>query len=236
MTFFRLYQHLLPHARAWRITIDKRLRQFFQGLSGFSEDVKDAGDDVFLDVFPQTTRELDLWEEQFALPQVALTEQERRDRLEAAWKQQGGQDPRYIQDILQANGFPVYVHEFWVPGSEPAPGVKACATARNPNITIASPGQLTRYHVECEEPDALCGETEALCGNLFPRPGYALINNQESLPLPTDVDKWSYILYIGGETYGDTAAIPASRRNEFETLCLKICPTQQWLGVIVEYT
>ena len=34
MTFLRVFKHLLPNARAWRITVDKKLRQFFEGLSG----------------------------------------------------------------------------------------------------------------------------------------------------------------------------------------------------------
>jgi hypothetical protein len=53
--------------------------------------------------------------------------------------------------------------------------------------------------------------------------------------ITTDPDTWPYYLYIGGETFGDLAQIPESRRTEFETLCLKICPNQQWIGALVEY-
>jgi hypothetical protein len=236
------------------------LRQFFEGLSGTGEDVKAATDDVYLDVFPQTTRELDQWEEQFGLTQVPLTEQERRDRLDAAWKQQGGQSPRYIQDTLQANGFNVFIHQWWVPGTEMPVNTPGCVTPRVPSETIGFFGAqcgepsaqcgepsaqcgnslLARYFNECGEQTAQCGEEGAQCGAFAARVGYMLVNKSPnfnpSFAPPTEVDKQAYILYIGGINYTDVAEIPATRKDEFETLCLKICPTQQWLGIIVRYT
>lgn len=111
--YFRQFQHLLPRSEAWRTTVEKQLRQFFEALGESpTGDAVEFVDDVWLDIFPQTTRELELWETQFALSGTG-TEQERRDILEARWQAQGGQDPRYIQDILQVAGFPVYVHEWW---------------------------------------------------------------------------------------------------------------------------
>jgi hypothetical protein len=54
--------------------------------------------------------------------------------------------------------------------------------------------------------------------------------------IPADATKYPYFLYIGGQTFPDHANVPQSRRNEFETLCLKICPAQQWLGILVDYS
>jgi len=110
-----IFKHLLPNARAWRITIDKTLRRFFEGLTGIGEDVKDFFDLVWSDLNPQLTRELDAWENQFGMLDTGLNEQGRRDRIDGAWKALGGQSPRYIQDTLQAAGFDVYVHEWYEP-------------------------------------------------------------------------------------------------------------------------
>lgn len=270
MIFLRIFKHLLPNARAWRVTVDKKLRQFFEGLSGVGGDVKEFFDGVWLDIFPETTRELDEWEKQFGLRNTEITEQERRDRLAATWKALGGQDPRYIQDTLRGAGFDVYVHEWWEPGTEPAPGVKQCVTPRNPLMWLRREFTGVALLVECGEADALCGEAFAEAGNSLQPLGYPLVNKvfttvpdeivlcgeavagageadalcgnyfkfKEILReyiVPNNPDRWPYFLYIGGETFGTLAQVEPNRRDEFESLCLKICPAQQWLGILVEY-
>ncbi len=270
--FLNIFKHLLPNARAFQITINSQLREFFVGLSNsaIAIDVKTFFDEIWTDIDPQETRELDKWETQFGLRNTGLTEQERRDRLAATWQAVGGQDPRYIQDTLRAAGFDVYVHEWYVPGSEAAVGVKACATPRNPFLVLQDASGDVIYIPECGEVIAECGEADAEAGNKLNPPGYPLVNKiirtfrgiislageplmecgetvatcgnytdfvSERLEyaIPIDSAKWSYFLYIGGQTYGDIAQVDPKRKDEFEALCLKICPAQQWLGIIVEY-
>ncbi len=240
--YFRMFVHLLPRARAWFLYFGKRVREFFQGLSWQVFDYKNFIDNVWFDIFPATTRELDTWETQFGLTPGSLTETERRDRLLATWRAVGGQDPRYIQDTLQAAGFPVYLHKWWVPGTEPTVGIKTCVTARDPNTYIVSPAYVlvnklftTRpdWLVLCGETLAECGETKALCGNYEKN-----VDDPKEYPLPSsaETDEHHYFLYIGGQTFPNLASIPSARRDEFEDLCLKICPCQQWLGILVQYT
>tara|TARA_R100000808_G_C2154687_1_gene165859 strand:+ start:3483 stop:4376 length:894 start_codon:yes stop_codon:yes gene_type:complete len=175
MNFLNIYKHLLPNAKSWRLSANKKLTALFDGLTGIISDTKLFADLVWLDIFPQTTREIDLWEDQWALPAGDLTEQERRDRLDATWKALGGQDPRYIQDTLQAAGFDVYIHEWWTPGTEPVTGVKSCAIPRNPNNYLVEGGQA--YIVACGEDVAQCGEPLAQCGErLDYSTGYPLVN------------------------------------------------------------
>ena len=260
--FFRIIQHLLPRAKAWCLTPTKQLRQFFEGLTDLGSDIKDYFDNVWLDIFPDTTRELDAWEKQFGLLNTLTDEQERRDRLAATWQALGGQSPRYIQDTLQAAGFDVYLHPWWEePRTEPP-------VLRNPLIVLASTA-FVLYIANCGAVEANCGAVEANCGAALGPTGYALVNkiqasrigliqsgmeaancgaveancgNHISLyapkeyVVPNDPTKWPYFLYIGGQTYPDHATVSASRRNEFETLVLKICPTQQWLGMLIDYT
>jgi len=77
---------------------------------------------------------------------------------------------------------------------------------------------------------AECGEPEALCNNYV-----AFREDLRDYIVPNDPSKWPYFLYIGGETFGGIAQVDPRRKDEFEALCLKICPAQQWLGVLVEY-
>jgi len=115
MSFFTIFKHLLPRAKAFSITINKQLRQYIDGLAVEPQNSLDYMDEVFLDIFPDMTRELDAWEKQFGLPVApsTWTTQDRRDRLTRAWKKSPGQSPRRIQDALQAEGFDVYVYDWW---------------------------------------------------------------------------------------------------------------------------
>lgn len=270
MIFLRVFKHLLPNARPWRLVAEKRLRQFFEGLAGAGAEVKEFLDEVWLDIFPETTREVSAWERQFGLPDTGLGDQDRRDRLAAAWKALGGQSPQYIQETLRARGFDVYVHEWWEPGTEPDVGLSSCATPRNPLMWIRREFTETTILVECGEELAACGEEFAQAGNALSPRGYPLVNKiLETVPdiqplcgesiaeaggpaaicgnfisyrerirpyiVPDDLEKWPYFLYIGGQTFGGLAQVDPKRKNEFEALCLKICPAQQWLGMLVEY-
>lgn len=269
--WLNVFKHLLPNARAWRITIEKQLRQFFQGLTGIGEDTKTFLDNVYEDLDPQKTRELDAWEKQFALMNANLTEQERRDRLDAQWKALGGQSPGYIQDTLQAAGFNVFVHEWWVPSIEhPAGGsVNGDVTpvVRDP-LDFLDDGSVAAQSflmVDGTE-SAQDGDTVAMDGSSGTPAGYPLVNKilvsavetigdgnvtmQDGLgqdggsvivyslrqyTIPNDVTKFPFFLYIGGETFPENAMVTQARREEFEDLCLKICPTEQWLGILVSY-
>lgn len=227
MLFFRQFQHLLPQGAAWRITVAKTLRNFFEGLSGFGADFKDFVDAVYEDVFPETTRELAEWEAQFGI-EANPDESVRRLNLAAEWAAGGGQSPRYIQDVLQTAGFDVYIHEWWSSGP---PWV-----ARDPRDYTEIPLIGT---VQCGEALAQCGEPTALCNGLLANdPGYIVnddLSQRAPPPVPDDPDAWPYFLYFGGETFPDPAVVPIARKAELRRLILKLKPAQQWVVLIVDY-
>lgn len=270
MSWLNVFKHLLPHAKAWRLVIDKQLRQFFVGLSDAPDDVQDDQDQTWFDYRPQETTNLDEWEDQFALLDYGLTEQERRDRLDATWKALGGQDPRYIQDTLQAAGFNVFVHEWWEPSVEhPAGGSvdgDVSPVVRNP-FTYLWDGVSPRQFVGSGHDDAFCGGDDMFSNSNDAPPGYPLVNKViipstigcgsdllfcagdqaasgagaltfavKQYVIPNDPDRFPFFLYIGGQTFPEQATVSNGRREEFEDLCLKICPTEQWLGILVTYS
>lgn len=267
---FKILQHLLPDGRAFSTTASKYLRSFIEGVSASGDDVKTALDDVYDEKSPATTDSLDEWNDQFGLPSSTMSTAQIRSRLDAAWKAQGGQSPSYIQTTLRAAGFDVYVHEWWVPGTEPAIGVHGEATARNPFNYLRETNSNQYNTISLGDDLAMCGEDFAMLGNSTEPIGYPLVNKvYYSVPdiivmlgedvavcgetdallgnaltytqalrvyhIPTDESTWRHFIYIGGQTFGDIATIPAARRDEFEALCLKICPLQLWIGLIVTY-
>lgn len=268
---FRTLRHLLPRARAWAVAPASQLNALLRGITNALAEVKTFIDEVWQDILPESTRQIEQWEEQFGIVDRGLAEAERRTRLDAAWKALGGQSPRYIQDTLRNAGFDVYVHEWWEPGSEPVPGVQSCATPRNPLLVIQRVEGETPSGVDCGEPVAQCGEPFAQAGNQISPVGYPLVNKvlfsqpdvfslageavmqageptalagnyttfretQKIYITPTDPAKWPYFMYVGGQNFGDIATVPATRREEFEDLILKLRPLHVWVGVLAVYT
>ncbi len=124
--FFRIFRHLLPDARAWRIrwyepgeiANARAIDRFFIALAEVFAAVREFCDLAYLDLFPATTRLIERHQQQFALRSLS-TEQAERDAIAAAWAATGGQSPSYLQGVLQASGFSVFVHEWWGSGTLP---------------------------------------------------------------------------------------------------------------------
>jgi len=233
MLFFRQLRHLLPRARAWDLNkATKTLRLFFEALADEAADDRGFLDDVYADLHPDTTRRLDAWEREFGLL-PATAEANRRLNLKAAWKANGGQSPAYIQDVLQTAGFDLYVHEWWVPGSSPR-------TARDPrNYTAAAYIGTYQCFDDTGQPQCFDGPSQPQCNRFLSNsPGY-LVNKTlraDAPPaIPSDQSKWPYFLYIGAETFPGKAQVDPERRDELERLLLKICPTQHWIVLLVNY-
>jgi len=257
--FLRIYEHLLPRSEAWKLVIDKTLKDFFIGLSETNPAYREFFDLVYLDLFPQTTRQLDEWEAEFGIIKKLDVEQERRDRLDARWKEEGGQSPQFIQDTLQGEGFDVYVHEWWVYDETFISYVVSGnndARCGNDNARCGARGDIKRFTVDprtlldqnvlvnntqfakkkyianvvCGNNNARCGNPSALCGA---NEGFIII--KVPVTIPDDPDRWVYFWYIGAETFPDYADIPAERQAEFETLVLRIKPRQTWVGLLINF-
>lgn len=253
-----IFKHLLPTGRAWRITTEKQLRQFFDGLTGLPDDVRNYFAGLFLDIFPTTTTALERWLDEFNLVSSGNDAVDRQN-LAGAWILNEYQSPAQIQETLQAAGFDVYVHEWWaLPRTTPPVPI-------NPNgfigrFEVGAISLAGEPFMECGEPSAQCGalglvqipteitgldntnmfldDPAALLDNFILPDGYALVNKTDEdiqYNPPGDAQFWPFFLYIGGQIFPNNATIPLARKNEFETLLLRISPTQQWLGVLVDY-
>ena len=222
------FKHLLPSGKAWRLTVGRQLREFFEGLSVEPGDAQDYQDGVWNDYRPANTTKLDEWEDQFGLIASGLTEQERRDRLDATWKAQGGQSPRYLQDTVQNAGFPLFIHEWWHPGITPP-------VPRDPNNWISVDGTGSRVLTQLGKPGIQLGGPIATLGKAGLLGDLIEDNLIEPVAIPTDPATYPYFLYFGGAVFGESVNIPVERQQELDTLLLKLCPAQQWIGIFVEY-
>lgn len=228
---------LFPRAEAWRIAIGSWLRKLLEGFASLPAAARVFIDRVYEQLNPRTVDAENIpdWERQFGINFPASDEVTRRLALAAKWAATGGQSPQYIEDTLQAAGFNVYVHEWWVPPNE------APRTARDPRAYANQP-LIGQY--QCI-PD---GETQHECADVSNGPqctewlmnevNYIVNDNLTPIappPIPSDPDRWRFFIYIGAETFPNSAEVPMSRRDEFRELLLTICPAQQWIVTLVDY-
>ncbi len=99
------------------------------------------------------------------------------------------------------------------------------------NVLVNKVDTATTIFLGCGDVEMECDEALALCGE----PLSVTFGRVEYL-IPLDVDTWPYFLYIAGEVWPMSATVDLARREEFEDLLLSICPGQQWLGIMVNFS
>jgi len=265
INFLSLFKRLLPRAKAWSLTASKDLQKFWQSLTVVGENFKDyALQVIFKDYYAFKTEKLDEWELDFGLVQSNLSDEDRRKRLDSAWKATGGQTIAYIQSVLQKAGFDVYLHDWWELPRDSVP------VTRNPLAYLRRTYLPHGSVLTVGNALAMCGKAEAMFGKLEERTSYPLVNKIDTVTkrisltcgsaramcgkaeaifgtfdrfvfakkdyvIPLDQYYWNFFLYIGGATFPDTAQISHIRKDEFENLCLKLCPNHIWLGMLITY-
>lgn len=256
MGMFHTLRHLLPDARAWRLREDSFvwkigdghkigddglyiggrsggawLSRFFLGLGGFLDPVRAHFDGIYSDLDPATTTKLAEWSEQFG-EQDGGTTAEQRASLTAAWLATGGQSPSYIQSVLRAAGFDVYIHDWWSSGPP--------YVARDPRDYTDEPLIGT---VQCSDLS-----TQPQCSNLGSQPQcnaflandtHYIVNKDLTRrappPVPDEPAAWPHFIYVGGETFPAHAEIPIARRAAFERRLLRLRPLHKWIVTLIDY-
>jgi hypothetical protein len=239
MSLFRSIQHLLPTGESFRLGVNKYVTEFWQGLGNFADSAKTYVDLVYLDLFPDTTRELEEWEQFYGLsPSASATEVERRMALAAEWRATGGQSPAYIQSVLQTAGFDFYLHEWWESTDpwvardphdytdDPTFGSFQCYDNYDPLGPSVEPW-LTAGDADAQADAWLANETHYWAN--------ATLSDDAPPPIPNDPDAYPYFLYFSGATFPDPVLIYESRRAELKRLIQKLKPSQQWIVCLAEY-
>ena len=218
------------------------LARLFKGLAAALDPIRDFFDGIFGDAFPTTTRELAAWEAQFGI-EADPSDTVRRQALAAEWAATGGQSPSYIQGVLQTAGFNVYVHEWWASGPpyvardpraytlQPLIGSVQC----QPTNVLLFPNQP-----QCQPSNDVAFPNQPECDRFLVNDPHYFVNKNltDVAPprIPDDPSTWVYFIYLGAAVFPNFATVPAARRSEFERLVLKICPEQQWIVTLINFT
>ena len=142
------------------------IQRYIEGFSEYPEDIKEFTDECYLDIFPETTRELAKWEDQFLLDGKGA-DQERRDALSATWMAQGGQGKDYLESVIQEAGFTnVYLHEWW----------NSDGTTKNPNYYLKS--SQSAYITFTGKPGAQTGDGVSQTANAISINDYEYFTGQ----------------------------------------------------------
>ena len=257
---------LFPSGSAWTPAAGGDYDNLLEGIAENSENLRARLDSLRHLRNPAKTPILsDLEKEYGVIPVAGSTEAQRRERL-AVLMFRRGELPTYefLEEILQAAGFDVYVHEN-SPAVDPAiflaqafnmlcgdllPGGND-AQCGEPEAICASVGgellvngeffeQSPNYSVQCDEPDALCGEP-LICAGQYDSINLVLIEYD----IPTVAGYWPLIFFVGGPATRDpvtgalteieSASVPLARRLEFRRLILRYKPMCSWAGLIIVY-
>lgn len=247
--FFRIIKHLNPLSRAFRLFKDRQITEFYRGLTGLPQDVRNYYDEIWLDIFPDTTREIELHEKEFGIIPSTSNEADRRNAIDAEWKAKGCQSSSCIEDLLQDAGFDVYVHEV-IPAQDPnnflLTGFLAVAgepgsIAGEPNVVAGKSGgevlvngdlftSFTKYGTVAGEPESIAGEIEAVAGEITGTNFDPIVYE-----IPIDSDTWPYFWYISNQTFPNFATVDAARESEFKSLVLKLKPVHTWAGLLINF-
>jgi len=256
--FFKIIKLLLPKNRNFIIYLEKQLSQFFKALTSIPSDFKNYLENIFFDIFPSTTRFLDLWKDEFGFSDFPPFTSQKREAIDGEWKSIGGQGKDYIQQVLRDAGFDVYVHEN-IPPVDPdlflsSVPIMVCGgfnayCGRSDAFAGKTGGDLlVNGPIYTNEVSILsvAGEENMVCGNIYAKCRYfeSMKLTDKTYFIPNNSDYWGFFFFIGGpatrninhelETI-DTAFIPAERKEEFKKLILKLKPAQTWVGLIVSY-
>jgi hypothetical protein len=154
-----------------------------------------------------------------------LSSTERNERITGKYTAQGGQGPDYMEDTMQAAGFPVYVYENTFPYIDPHVLITAGATL--------IPGPPT-YKANRINDLTLGGHTlgaktlGAFLGTTI-SPVYK--------ELPVDATVYGLVWFLAGPgVYTDVVNIPLVRQDDFIKQLLQIKPAHTWVVANINWT
>lgn len=217
---------LLPGGSLWSVEDDADLDNLLDGIAANNESVLEWLQSLARLRNPMLTSSLDDLEREFGIvPDNGITEGVRRTRLQAVKTAVNSNGSvAFMQTQLHAAGFNVQVHVNHPP-------IDPALILSNDNAFIF-------------------GNTDVQFGQeamVFGTSGQAdlIVNGQphNDYSLPPE-SYWSLIFFVGGDLYRndlgeivaiDPAPVNILRRNELETLILKLKPLHAWCGPLLKY-
>jgi hypothetical protein len=102
MSFFNAIKALFPQSRAFNLSHKSQKRNMMLAISELPEDIRHEAEQVYLDLFPYTTRAVKKWSDTFAILFGGREMQKRRDIIQASWRLHlKGQTAVFMEYILR---------------------------------------------------------------------------------------------------------------------------------------
>jgi hypothetical protein len=112
LKYFEAIKILFSRSKSFELFVDNNKRKLIKGFSFLPEHIRHDFELVYFDLFPDTTRFPEKWEDVFAILFRDDELEKRRDILDSLWKiNKGGQAWPFLQSILQALDSNIHVFE-----------------------------------------------------------------------------------------------------------------------------
>lgn len=230
MSFIDAMKALLPHGKAWQFAQESTADKFFKGLSVLPDNLRGEMDNVFLDIFPESTHAMAEWEKQFA---VQFAQEQYGDTyrgiLSALWKSNnGGQTAQYLESLLQRVDERIKVVE-----NNPV---------KNPRDTNSVMAAVCGNKLMC------CGNKRALCsfrvGDETFEPSVISNDKETTYDIPVDTKFYEQYFFVcrnvvrnsyGEIIYCQKLQMDSKWRAYVEYLILKVKPAQTGALIFIEW-
>ena len=228
-SFFDATKLLFPRSRAFNFTINSNKRKLIKAIAVLPEDIRHEIEQVYFDMFPETSRCVDDWEKVFAVVFSSEELEKQRNVLAALWRiNKGGQSAVFLESVLQNIDKNILVVE---------------------NIPIGNPRRKNVVFVAvCRNKIMCCGNKKAVCGYRLGDDGFvpAVLRNDvsEVYSIKNDKKYWGFCFFVckrvvrnskGEILYIEKLKLKKDFKKFVEYFILKIKPVHSVAIVFIEW-
>lgn len=227
--FFDAIKLLFPRSRAFNFTIDSDKRKLIKAIAVLPEDIRHEMEQVYFDMFPETSRCIEDWEKVFAVVFSSKELAKQRNVLAALWRiNKGGQSAVFLESMLRNIDANILVVE---------------------NTPVSNPRQRSITNVSvCGNKTLCCKNVKAVCGYRVGDENFSpsILRNDvsELYSIKNDPRFWVYCYFICSRVvrnnkneilYVEKIQIKKEFRNYIEYLILKIKPVHTVAVMFIEW-
>ena len=227
--FFDAIKLLFPRSGAFNFTIDNDKRKLIKAIAILPGDIRREMEQVYFDMFPDTSRCIDDWEKVFAVVFSSKELEKQRNVLAALWRiNKGGQSAAFLQSMLRNIDTNILVVE---------------------NTPVSNPRQRNVTHVAvCGNKVAHCNYKKAVCAYRIGDGGFSptVLRNDisELYSIKNDPRFWAYCYFVckgivrnskNEILYIEKIKIKKEFRNYIEYVILKIKPVHTVAVMFIEW-
>jgi hypothetical protein len=228
--FFDAVKALFPQSRAFQLFVSNQKYKLVQALCELPEGIRKDAELVYFDLFPDTARYPEKWENVFSLFFTKNDYDKRRKIVDSLWKTIcGGQSAQFLQDLLRCIDTNLSVVE---------------------NVPVINPFQVYQSLdlAVCDNEIMICDFEEAVCdyrlGDQGFEPGVLQNDSAALYSIPNDAAHWSTCFFICKEAWRDGSdnivyvellEMDAAWKNYIEYLILKTKPAHSTAIMFIDW-